>query len=116
MFEGNKFDDDGYPTEEFFEWVEDYDVLTKDVHDLLAEIKDLWAYADSGYWTSTSYRDSFGDRLGTEYRLSTAGWSGNEDIIMALERNTMFWTLYWQSSRRGGHYSFRVPGKNDNKT
>lgn len=38
-------------------------------------------------------------------RLSTGGWSGNEEIIAEL-RKTMFWMLYWEEHRRGGHYKF----------
>ena len=41
-------------------------------------------------------------------RISTAGWSGNEDRIEALRKN-MFWFFYWQSSKRGGHFIFHLP-------
>ncbi len=37
--------------------------------------------------------------------LITGGWSENEEIIEKL-RNTMFWFLWWQESKRGGYYKF----------
>jgi len=40
--------------------------------------------------------------------LSTGGWSGNEDIIRALKKNFIFWSMYWQMNRRGGHYQFKI--------
>lgn len=40
-------------------------------------------------------------------KLSTGGWSYNEEIIDELSE-TFFWTFYWQTSRRGGHYVFGI--------
>ncbi len=37
--------------------------------------------------------------------LTTGGWSENEEIIDILG-NTMFWFLWWQESKRGGYYKF----------
>jgi hypothetical protein len=45
---------------------------------------------------------------GNKYALSTGGWSGNEDLIGALQENTLFWACCWESSCRGGHYEFEV--------
>jgi len=42
------------------------------------------------------------------WHLSTGGWSGNEDIIHSMQSNHMFWTLCWQSSARGGHFTFKA--------
>ena len=66
---------------------------------LLAFVRSLW-WAPEWGWTQTQRR----------YYISTGGWSGNEDLIAALRANrSLFWTLCWISSRRGGHYQFEVP-------
>lgn len=41
------------------------------------------------------------------YRVSTGGWSENEEVIDALKCNIFFWTMYWYLSKRGGHYEFK---------
>jgi hypothetical protein len=65
---------------------------------LIEYIEDRWAFPDYFHWDP-----------GTEtLELHTAGWSGNEDTIGALQSNAMFWALYWQKSERGGHYYFIV--------
>ena len=41
--------------------------------------------------------------------ISTAGWSGNESIIYAMQNNkSMLWNLTWVQSRRGGHHIFEL--------
>lgn len=37
--------------------------------------------------------------------LTTGGWSENEEIVDILY-NKMFWFLWWQESKRGGYYKF----------
>ena len=37
--------------------------------------------------------------------LTTGGCSENEEIINILT-NTMFWFIWWQESKRGGYYKF----------
>ena len=43
------------------------------------------------------------------YHFNTGGWSGNEEIIDALQRNAMFWARCWEMSKRGGEHVFRLP-------
>lgn len=91
-------DEDGYPTEGALELIT------------------LWDYRDSDGWfkfiESIWHMSSWGwhelkedDR--TTYSISTGGWSGNEGIILAMAGNIL-WSVYWVSSRRGGHYEFEV--------
>lgn len=42
-------------------------------------------------------------------RFVTGGWSGNEDIIAALHANFGFWLTCWESTTRGGLWTFEVP-------
>lgn len=88
-------DVDGYPTEIELDTIRMW--AYNDLHGLMEYIKPRWQYAESGYWTEQS----------GEYHLSTAGWSGNEDIIAAMQDNRAWWMMYWQSTTRGGHYVFR---------
>lgn len=98
MFE---LDDDGvYPTDESLEKIANYPLLGNRGKQLLDEIKPIWNYADAGYWHVEETDTHF------KYHLSTIGWSGNEDIIRALQKNVLFWHMHWYSSKRGGHYVF----------
>jgi hypothetical protein len=65
-------------------------------HEFMEFVRANWQYANSGYFT----------RKGETYYLSTAGMSRNEDIIASMQRNEVFWLLYWESAKRGGHYVF----------
>jgi len=89
-------DIDGYPTEEelkrIHEWPPD------DLLGLIGFIKGIWWMSEWGVHVTP-------ERL----RLSTGGWSGNEDIILALQAGLhWFWMKHWESYRRGGHYVFRL--------
>lgn len=88
---------DPYPTEEELDKVEKWDYQLG-FAPLLEYVKSLWWAPDWGW-----------EQKGNRYYISTAGWSGNEDLIAALQANFMFWSACWQSSRVGGHYRFRIP-------
>ena len=87
-------DKDGYPTPE--------------ERDYLAHCGDKKLKVVVPFLRTIWWGPEFGVRE-TQRRLylSTAGWSGNEELIEVLE-GTMFWMLCWESSRRGGHYVFNL--------
>ena len=78
--------------------VREWDFVKHPVNEFLTYLESIW------------WMPAWGIRR-TQRRLylSTGGWSGNEDIMGALEGNDVFFGLYWVSSRRGGHYVFDVP-------
>jgi hypothetical protein len=94
MSEELTLDEDGYPTESLLEYVRTYPLIEKGPEELLRVLESNWYFGDWGFEHS-------GDLL----ELHTGGWSGNEEMIRALKEN-FFWNLYWESSRRGGHYYF----------
>lgn len=40
--------------------------------------------------------------------ISALGWSGNEGLIRAMQKNEVLWSNTWKSSRTGGHHVFEV--------
>lgn len=89
-------DQDGYPTDSELKKIQKWPHT--DLLGLLAYVKERWQYADAGYWR----------QKGSKYWVSTAGWSGNESMIYALQKNIIFWSFCWLQSRRGGHYIFEL--------
>ena len=90
-----------YPTDEELEKIKNWIPSKGETWGNLFEyIKNLWKYADCGYWEES-----------TEgwYHISTAGWSGNEELIGAMSGNRIFWLMCWHESKRGGHYKFKLP-------
>lgn len=89
--------EDGYPTEEELELIRNWPL--GDQNGLLKWLEDNWHFGDWGF------------RRGEDYlELHTGGWSGNEEIIGALqESRSLFWLFNWQRSERGGHYYFTLP-------
>lgn len=88
-------DPQGYPDDEELAKIRDWPVIDADA--MMAFIKERWEYAEWG-WI----------QRGRVYMLHTGGWSGNESIIYAMFDNLLFHSMCWQSSRRGGHYVFKL--------
>ena len=110
LMEEELTDDDGYPTDAALELVEKWH--WSDTTGLLEFMKDIWHLRSWG-WSEVDAKDLDKDDDhydadgGKLYFISTAGWSGNESVIVALMQNTMAWTLTWRQSRAGGHYIFK---------
>ena len=92
---------DGYPTKIELRKIEKWDFMQKSIVELIEYIRERWEYADNGYF------EVKGKRV-LKIRMSTAGWSGNESLIEALQKNVIFWGFYWVKTLRGGHYFFKV--------
>ena len=88
-------DYDGYPTEEELEYIRNFNTAENDWNELMEYIQGIWTYGESAF-----YKDNF------RWIVHTLGWSGNEEIIGSMMNNTIFWIMYWEESRRGGHYKF----------
>lgn len=98
-------DDDGYPDDASLEAIKAWDGPARVLFDA---IRDIWEYADIGYFQQEEGIDQPHDEPCTIYRLHTGGWSGNESIIGALMANFAIWHRCWVSTTRGGHYVFHV--------
>jgi len=107
------FDKDGYPTDETLDVVEHWPIATfADVGELLVYLHKAWWQPD-WCWTIAKRRTREkykGAPLRRLYYISTGGWSGNESLINAMEKNCLFWAFAWVSHRRGGHYIFEARG------
>lgn len=89
----------GYPTEEELNKIKTWEIHSiEDYHALMRYIKSLWAYPDY-FKRDYNYPDA--------YRLVTGGWSGNVQIIQAMNENHVLIAFYWYSSDRGGLHIFR---------
>ena len=104
--EENFLDEDGYPTDNALELIAKWPY--NDPKGWFKFIENIW-YLKSWGWTEGSYKENESDKKDKyRYYISTAGWSGNESIIRAMQSNEMMWHLNWVQSRRGGHYIFEL--------
>jgi hypothetical protein len=88
-----------YPSEDVLQYFRTFVINSPAaLENYLSILRREWHYEDWGFC-----------RSGTSLTLHTGGWSGNENIIEALEDNFGFW-IFWEASRRGGHYDFVLPG------
>lgn len=86
-----------YPTETDLEKIKTWDIA--DIDGLLDYIQPLF----EGYGRLTRKKRTF--------EMATGGWSGNEEIISALQQNVIFWSVCWMESKRGGWFKFSMPTK-----
>ena len=90
-----------YPTDKFLKYVKNYDLSKKSIKTLMDDIESEW-WMPSWGWKQTRRKDRI------IFEVSTGGWSGNEDIIEALQKNELFWCFMFEQSRVGGHYIFSI--------
>lgn len=93
-----EFDKDGYPTEATLDAIKNWDY--KDRRGVLGFIAQAWCYQDSAIET----RDGL-------FVFATGGWSGNEELIYALQDNRVLWvylTSMYYIHLTGGFYVFAI--------
>jgi hypothetical protein len=90
-------DADGYPTEQTLDIITNFNPFTDNLDRFIDYLMSNWI---NGYPPEFDKEDGI-------LKLSTAGWSGCESVIEALQQNHTFWTLFWYSTTRGGHYVFK---------
>ena len=111
MSEHPTFDSYGYPTDETLKTIEEWP-YTDDFRLLMDYVQEAWA--DYGWFERCAPEVAEamdGDRDchdGHWWCYATGGWSGNESIIGALERNAIFHFYAWYCSVRGGYGEYHV--------
>lgn len=98
-YEDPSFDRDGYPSDWTLKKIEEWPFPFIGLTEFLQE---AWTYPEY-------FKVSEPDSGAVEIVAATAGWSGNESLIMALRENHAFWAMCWQRSERGGRYIFTLP-------
>ncbi len=101
-------DQDGYPHNFELERIKGWDLQKDGDEGLLDLIEECWHWPDLGFIKKSGVTRFFKKKC-WKIKLHTLGWSGNEDLIRALQENEFFWLLYWVKSERGGHYEFEIP-------
>lgn len=106
LAEEEMLDEDGYPTiaaetvVSLWPW--------EDKKGWFLFIESIWHLRSWGWHESTEPKDYPKDKTVQRFDISTAGWSGNESLIHAMEKNSFMWATTWVQSRRGGHYIFEI--------
>jgi hypothetical protein len=100
----------GYPTDlaraVILLWPQrDYATLYKFIEDIWWCPEWGWREPEAQTEASRELADSPAAH-GMRYRISTGGWSGNEDLLRTMQDNYGFWVRHYYSHRRGGHYEF----------
>ena len=105
--DNDMLDEDGYPTDDALILIQNWH--WSDDKGWFEFINSIW-YLKSWGWHEGECED-YGGEMSYRYHISTGGWSGNEDIIRAMQDTQMLWATTWVQSRRGGHYIFELRNK-----
>jgi len=104
------FDAEGYPTEATLRRIRRWSIQTNADFEAVMDFAGrawnwphLWVRERD--WIDPDY-PSFPT---LRYVFSTGGWSGNESIVGAIEKNQMVQMIGAWPWRRGGHYEYRFP-------
>lgn len=106
LLQSDLLDEDGYPTEAALQIIENWDL--HDPRGWFEFIESIWHLKSWGWSKQREPHDWDKERMVDRWYISTAGWSGNESIIRAMEKTDWLWHMHWEQSRRGGHYIFQV--------
>ena len=110
------FDRDGYPTEETLSTIREWPIdALADTAAAMDFAGRAWAYPKCWECVEKWTDPDWSSHMMRVYRFSTAGWSGNESIVEAIEANVMLQTLGAWSWQRGGHYEYRFTIQSDIK-
>ena len=94
-----KLDSDGYPTEETLKLIAKWGKEDGSWRELMEDISLLFEL-NCGRCQYNISREI--------WEVATGGWSGCEDLVGALEENSLFWLFCWTSSKRGGYFEFET--------
>ena len=89
----------GYPDESILRKIKRWD--GKDVEIMIGWIMEAW---NGTYGSLFLFEGSKKKKL----TLITGGWSGNEDVMSAINKNMFFDMLFWQMSKRGGLHEYEI--------
>lgn len=95
------WDDDGYPTGEAFESLRRFKGTPE------AYVERVRELSRNGFVRVEDSVDQWG-QAHKKLEVVTGGWSGVEQLVSVMEE-TMFWFAFWESSHRGGLFTFDVP-------
>lgn len=96
-----------YPTQEELDTISKWDVT--DLDGWFDYIASLW------HWEHLFRSKRPREKGQVRFEAHTGGWSGNEDIIVAMMQNHIAWSLSFYNLRRGGHFEFRYLRMNADK-
>lgn len=89
-------DKDGYPSMLSLRRIQRFSLVAYPLPAFLALVRANW-WMDCGW-----------EHRGKTLWMSTGGWSGNEDVIDAMDRNLLFWPLSFDTHWTGGHFKFKL--------